>query len=71
MEQVLSLINTRIAASKSNGNTTEELFMKTIRNEVEKIISQRDNYFSALKSALQTNDALLKKLIELGGEVHE
>lgn len=45
--------------------------MKTIRNEVEKIISQRDNYFSALKSALQTNDALLKKLIELGGEVHE
>ena len=67
MEQVLNLMNTRISAAKTTGNTTEEIFMRTIKNEIERIIHQRDTYKSALESALQTNDALLEKIEELEG----
>lgn len=62
MEQVLNLMNTRISAAKITGNTTEEIFMRTIKNEIERIIHQRNIYKSALESALQTNDVLIKKL---------
>lgn len=62
------MINTRIAAAASTGNTTEEIFMKTIKTEFEKLIYQRDRYARALESALQTNDALQRKL---GGEQYE
>lgn len=65
MEQVLNLMNTRISAAKITGNTTEEIFMRTIKNEIERIIHQKDTYKSALESALQTNDALLEKIEEL------
>lgn len=65
MEQVLNLMNTRISAAKITGNTTEEIFMRTIKNEIERIIHQRNTYKSALESALQTNDALLEKIEEL------
>jgi hypothetical protein len=71
MEQVLNLIDTRIFAARATGNATEEIFAKTIKNEIERIIHQRDAYKSALESALQTNDALLKKIEELGGEMCE
>lgn len=67
MEHVLNLMNTRISAARITGNTTEEIFMRTIKNEIERIIHQRDTYKSALESALQTNDALLKKIEELEG----
>ncbi len=67
MEQVLNLMNTRISAAKITGNTTEEIFMRTIKNEIERIIHQRNTYKSALESALQTNDALLEKIEELEG----
>lgn len=67
MEQVLNLMNTRISAAKITGNTTEEIFMRTIKNEIERIIHQRDTYKSALESALQTNNALLEKIEELEG----
>lgn len=67
MEQVLNLMNTRISAARITGNTTEEIFMRTIKNEIERIIHQRDTYKSALESALQTNDALLEKIEELEG----
>lgn len=67
MEQVLNLMNTRISAAKITGNTTEEIFMRTIKNEIERIINQRNTYKSALESALQTNDALLEKIEELEG----
>lgn len=67
MEQVLNLMNTRISAAKITGNTTEEIFMRTIKNEIERIIHQGDTYKSALESALQTNDALLEKIEELEG----
>lgn len=67
MEQVLNLIDTRISAAKITGNTTEEIFMRTIKNEIERIIHQRNTYKSALESALQTNDALLEKIEELEG----
>ena len=67
MEQVLNLMNTRISAAKITGNTTEEIFMRTIKNEIERIIYQRNTYKSALESALQTNDALLEKIEELEG----
>lgn len=62
MEQVLNLMNTRISAAKITGNTTEEIFMRTIKNEIERIIHQRNTYKSALESALRTNDVLIKKL---------
>ncbi len=62
MEQVLNLMNTRISAAKITGNTTEEIFMRTIKNEIERIIHQRNIYKSALESALETNDVLIKKL---------
>jgi hypothetical protein len=71
MEQVLNLIDTRISAARATGNTTEEIFTRTIKNEIERIIHQRDAYKSALESVLQTNDALLKKIEELGGEMYE
>lgn len=67
MEQVLNLMNTRISAAKITGNTTEEIFMRTIKNEIERIIHQRNTYKNALESALQTNDALLEKIEELEG----
>lgn len=67
MEQVLNLMNTRISAAKITGNTTEEIFMRIIKNEIERIIHQRNIYKSALESALQTNDALLEKIEELEG----
>lgn len=67
MEQALNLMNTRISAAKITGNTTEEIFMRTIKNEIERIIHQRNTYKSALESALQTNDALLEKIEELEG----
>ena len=67
MEQVLNLMNTRISAAKITGNTTEEIFMRTIKNEIERIINQRNTYKSALESALQTNNALLEKIEELEG----
>ncbi len=67
MEQVLNLMNTHISAAKITGNTTEEIFMRTIKNEIERIIHQRNTYKSALESALQTNDALLEKIEELEG----
>lgn len=67
MEQVLNLMNTRISAAKITGNTTEEIFMRTIKSEIERIIHQRNTYKSALESALQTNDALLEKIEELEG----
>lgn len=67
MEQVLNLMNTRISAAKITGNTTEEIFMRTIKNEIERIIHQRNTYKSALESALQTNDTLLEKIEELEG----
>lgn len=67
MEQVLNLMNTRISAAKITRNTTEEIFMRTIKNEIERIIHQRNTYKSALESALQTNDALLEKIEELEG----
>lgn len=67
MEQMLNLMNTRISAAKITGNTTEEIFMRTIKNEIERIIHQRNTYKSALESALQTNDALLEKIEELEG----
>lgn len=67
MEQVLNLMNTRISAAKITGNTTEEILMRTIKNEIERIIHQRNTYKSALESALQTNDALLEKIEELEG----
>lgn len=67
MEQVLNLMNTRISAAKITGNTTEEIFMRTIKNEIERIIHQRNIYKSALESALQINDALLEKIEELEG----
>nr|DAG47935.1 MAG TPA: hypothetical protein [Caudoviricetes sp.] len=60
-------MNTRISAAKITGNTTEEIFMRTIKNEIERIIHQRNTYKSALESALQTNDALLEKIEELEG----
>ena len=68
MEKILNLINTRIAAAASTGNTTEEIFMKTIKAEFEKLIYQRDKYANALESTLQTNDALQRKF---GGERYE
>lgn len=71
MEQVLNLIDTRISTARATGNATEEIFTRTIKNEIERIIHQRDAYKSALESALQTNDALLKKVEELGGEMCE
>ena len=71
MEQVLNLIDTRISAARETGNATEEIFTRTIKNEIERIIHQRDAYKSALESVLQTNDALLKKIEELGGEMDE
>lgn len=67
MEQVLNLIDTRISAARETGNATEEIFTRTIKNEIERIIYQRDAYKSALESALQTNDTLLKKIEELEG----
>ena len=60
-------MNSRISAAFITGNTTEEIFMKTIKNEIERIIHQRNTYKSALESALQTNDALLEKIEELEG----
>lgn len=71
MEQVLNLIDTRISAARVTGNATEEIFTRIIKNEIERIIHQRDAYKSALESVLQTNDALLKKIEELGGEMDE
>ena len=62
MEHILALINTRIAAAADADNITEKIFMESIKNEVERIITQRDSYLSALKSALETNDVLIKKL---------
>ena len=62
MEHILALINTRIAAAADTDNITEKIFMESIKNEVEIIITQRDSYLSALKSALETNDVLVKKL---------
>ena len=62
MEHILTLINTRIAAAADADNITEKIFMESIKNEVERIITQRDSYLSALKSALETNDVLIKKL---------
>lgn len=62
MERVLNLIDTRISAARVTGNATEEIFTRTIKNEIERIIHQRDAYKSALESALQTNDVLIKKL---------
>lgn len=62
MEHILTLINTRIAAVADADNITEKIFMESIKNEVERIITQRDSYLSALKSALETNDVLVKKL---------
>lgn len=62
MEQVLNLMNTRISAAKITGNTTEEIFMRIIKNEIERIIHQSNTYKSALESALETNDVLIKKL---------
>ena len=62
MEQVLNLIDTRISAARATGNATEEIFTRTIKNEIERIIHQRDAYKSALESALETNDVLVKKL---------
>lgn len=62
MEHILTLINTRIAAAADADNITEKIFMESIKNEVERIITQRDSYLSALKSALETNDVLVKKL---------
>lgn len=62
MEHILALINTRIAAATDTDNMTEKVFMESIKNEVERIITQRDSYLSALKSALETNDVLIKKL---------
>lgn len=62
MEHILALINTRIAAATDTDNITENIFMESIKNEVERIINQRDSYLSALKIALETNDVLVKKL---------
>lgn len=67
MEHILTLINTRIAAAADTDNITEKIFMESIKNEVERIINQRDSYLSALKSALETNDVLIKKLSEYEG----
>lgn len=71
MEHILTLINTRIAAATDTDNITEKIFMESIKNEVERIITQRDSYLSALKSALETNDTLVKKLSKLNVDVYE
>ena len=71
MEHILALINTRIAAATDTDNITENIFMESIKNEVERIINQRDSYLSALKSALETNDTLVKKLSKLNVDVYE
>ena len=71
MEPILALINTRIAAATDTDNMTEKVFMESIKNEVERIINQRDSYLSALKSALETNDTLVKKLSKLNVDVYE
>lgn len=71
MEHILALINTRIAAATDSDNMTEKVFMESIKNEVERIINQRDSYLSALKSALETNDTLVKKLSKLNVDVYE
>ena len=71
MEHILTLINTRIAAAADADNITEKIFMESIKNEVERIINQRDSYLSALKSALETNDTLVKKLSKLNVDVYE
>ena len=71
MEHILALINTRIAAVTDTDNMTEKIFMESIKNEVERIINQRDSYLSALKSALETNDTLVKKLSKLNVDVYE
>lgn len=71
MEHILTLINTRVAAATDTDNITEKIFMESIKNEVERIINQRDSYLSALKSALETNDALAKKLAKLNVDVYE
>lgn len=67
MEHILTLINTRISATTDTDNITEKIFMESIKNEVERIITQRDSYLSALKSALETNDTLVKKLARYEG----
>ena len=67
MEHILTLINTRIAAAADTDNITEKIFMESIKNEVERIINQRDSYLSTLKIALETNDVLVKKLAEYEG----
>ena len=71
MEHILAFINTRIAAATDTDNMTEKIFMESIKNEVERIITQRDSYLSALKSALETNDTLVKKLSKLNVDVYE
>ena len=71
MEHILSLINTRIAAATDTDNMTEKIFMESIKNEAERIINQRDSYLSALKSALETIDTLVKKLSKLNVDVYE
>lgn len=71
MEHILTLINTRVAAATNTDNITEKIFMESIKNEVERIINQRDSYLSALKSALETNDTLVKKLTKLNVDVYE
>ena len=71
MEHILALINTRIAAATDTDNMTEKVFMESIKNEVERIINQRDSYLSALKSALETNDTLVEKLSKLNVDVYE
>ena len=67
MEHILTLINTRIAAASDTDNITEKIFMESIKNEVERIINQRDSYLSTLKIALETNDVLVKKLVGYEG----
>ena len=61
MEKILNLINTRISAAASTGNTTEEIFMKTIKNEkknyqVEFYLTQDTTYTSNKESASEEEE---------------
>ena len=48
-KDILTILDTRIAAAKGEGNFTEELCMKQIKNKIINLMMQRDYYKYALE----------------------
>ena len=51
-KDILNMLDTRIAAAKVEGNFTEELCMKQIKNKIINLIMQRDYYKYALEEKI-------------------